>query len=332
MQRSVLRFFGVFLLSVSAFATSKTAATSPESLLQAGRVDEAISVLNQRLASSNNDAEAHNLLSRAFYAMNDYDRAISEGERAIALAPNNADYHLWLGRAYGRKAEHASWFSAASLAGKMREQLERAVQLNSDDVDARTDLAEFYIEAPSVVGGGKDKAQVQAQSIESRDAATAHWIRARIAEKDKRYDVAEAEYRAAIQDSGDRADNWLSLASFYRRRNRIGDMENAVNRAVSSQKHPSDKSTFFDAATLLIKAGRQPQAANLLSKYLSSNNKVEDAPAFQAHYLLGQIYEKQGNTAAAAGEYQAALSLAKDYKEAREALARVGSISSASSR
>jgi tetratricopeptide (TPR) repeat protein len=333
MQRSVLNFFGVILLSISALATTKTAAVSPEALLQAGQVDDAISVLNQRLATSNNDAEAHNLLSRAFYAVSNYDRAIGEGERAVSLAPDNADYHLWLGRAYGRKAEHASWFSAASLAGKMRDQFERAVQLNGDDVDARTDLAEFYIEAPSIVGGGRDKAQVQAQQVEPLDASTAHWIRARLAEKDKRYDVAEAEYKAAIQDSGDRADNWLSLASFYRRRNRIGDMENAINKAVSSQKHPKDKSTFFDAATLLMKTGRSlPQAAQLLAKYLSSNNKVEDAPAFQAHYLLGQIYEKQGDNAAAVHEYEAALKLAKDYKDAREALARVGPASSMSSR
>jgi tetratricopeptide (TPR) repeat protein len=301
-------------------------------LLQAGRVDDAISILNQRLATSNNDAAAHNLLSRAFYAVNNYDQAIKEGERAVALAPNNADYHLWLGRAYGRKAEHASWFSAASLAGKMRDQFERAVQLNGDDVDARTDLAEFYIEAPSIVGGGKDKAQVQAQALESRDAGTAHWIRARVAEKDKRYDVAEAEYKAAIQDSGDRADNWLSLASFYRRRDRFSEMEVAINKAVTSQKHAKDKSTFFDAATLLIKAGRQPKAAELLGRYLSSNNKVEDAPAFQAHYLLGQIYEKQGDRLAAAREYESALKLARDYKDARDALARVGSVSSANAR
>lgn len=305
-------------------ATPKASDLTPEALLKAGRVDDAISLLNRRIAASANDAEAHNLLSRAHYALNNYDPAIAESERAVALQPNNAQYHLWLGRAYGRKAEHASWFTAAGLARKMRDQFEQAVRLNGDSVDARTDLAEFYIEAPSIVGGGKDKAQAQAQSIESHDAATAHWIRARLAEKDKRYDVAEAEYRAAIQDSGDRTDNWLSLASFYRRQNRLPDMDAAIDRAVESQKKAEGKSAFFDAATLLFKAGRQlPKAAELLAKYLSSKEKVEDAPAFQAHYLLGQIYEKQGDRAAATREYSAALKLAKDYREAREALARV---------
>lgn len=322
-MRLVLNMTAVLLFSI--FATAKESVISPEALLKAGRVDEAISVLNQRIATAANDAEAHNLLSRAHYALHNYDQAIAASERAVALAPNSARYHLWLGRAYGRKAENASWLTAASLARKMRDQFELAVQLNGDDVDARTDLAEFYIEAPGIMGGGKDKAYAQAKSVEVRDTATAHWIRARVAEKDKRYEVAEGEYKAAIQDSGDRADNWLSLASFYRRQNRIAEMETAINKAVESQKKAEGKSAFFDAATLLIRAGRQlPRAAELLGKYIASKDKVEDAPTFHAHYLLGQIHEKQGDRAAAAREYTAALKLAKDYREARAALARVG--------
>jgi tetratricopeptide (TPR) repeat protein len=314
---SIIFFFAL------AFASVQAAEPSPQVLLQNGQVDDAISKLNDRVSKAHNDAEAHHLLSRAYLALSDYDKAIREGERAIALEPNNADYHLWLGRAYGRKAERASWFSAASLAGKMREQVERAVQLNGNNIDARTDLAEFYLEAPSFMGGGKDKAVAQANSIEPLDRPTAHWVRAKLAEKDKNYAAAEAEYKAAVAD-GNRPDMWLSLASFYRRQNRLADMDQAVNKAIAAEKHPTSSSALFDAATLLIRAGRIPQAANFLTKYLASKEKVEDAPAFQAHYMLGQIYEKQGDRAAAAREYTAALEMAKDYKDAREALNRVG--------
>ena len=320
----------VLVLAVSVWAEAST--PSAEQLLQSGRVDDALAIIQQRIANKSNDAEAYNLLSRAHYALNNYDQAIRAGEKAVTLAPNNATYHLWLGRAYGRKAEHASWWSAASLAGKMRDEFERSVQLNGDDVDARTDLAEFYIEAPGIVGGGKDKAESQAKAIEMRDSATAHWIRARLAEKDKRFDVAESEYKAAIEDSGDRADNWLSLASFYRRHDRLPEMEAAINKAVASPKKVEGTSAFYDAASLLWRTGRQlPRAAQLVSKYLSFKEKAEDAPAFQAHYLLGQIYEKQGDRAAAAREYRSALDLARDYRDAREALARMGPVASAKS-
>lgn len=297
---------------------------SPESLLRGGRVDDAIAQLSQQLEQKANEAQTRHLLSRAYFALGNYDAAIRESEKAVALAPNNALYHLWLGRAYGRKAEHANWFTAAGLAGKMRDQFEKSVQLNGDDIAARTDLAEFYIEAPAIMGGGKDKAQAQAKTIEPKEPSTAHWIRAKLAEKDKNYAAAEAEYKAATDD-GNRADMWLSLASFYRRQNRIAEMEQAVNKAVAIEKKPTSSSPLFDAAGLMLKAGRIPQATAFLIKYLGSKDKVEDAPAFQAHYLLGQIYEKQGDRAAASREYTAALQLAKDYKDAREGLNRVGS-------
>ena len=45
---------------------------------------------------------------------------------------------------------------------------------------------------------------------------------------------------------------------------------------------------------------------------------VEEAPAFKAHNLLGEVFEKQGNGAAAAGEYRTALAMARTYRPAQE--------------
>ena len=50
---------------------------------------------------------------------------------------------------------------------------------------------------------------------------------------------------------------------------------------------------------------------------------VEQAPAFKAHYLLGTVLEKQGDKPAAAREYRTALTLAKSFSAAQEALDRV---------
>ena len=90
-------------------------------------------------------------------------------EKRSSLDPDNSRFHLWLGRVYGEKAERANPLAAAVLAGKVREEFERAVQLNPKDVDARLDLAEFYIEAPGILGGGEQKAREQAQSIATRE-------------------------------------------------------------------------------------------------------------------------------------------------------------------
>jgi len=228
---------------------------------------------------------------------------------------------MWLGRAYGEKADDSSFITAAGLTKKIRVNFERAVELDANNVAARTDLAEFYIEAPGFMGGGLDKAATQAQQISPLDPAKAHWVNARIAEKKKDPATAEREYFAAIKVSPT-ADYWLNLASFYRRQDRLNDMENAVVKAMSSDMQQSN--SLYDAATLLNRAGRNlPGAASYVRKYLSLPTQNEEAPAFEAHYVLGTILEKEGDRNGAANEFRASLALAGDYKPAQEALKRI---------
>jgi tetratricopeptide (TPR) repeat protein len=299
------KIFAIAALILPAIAA---AADSPSDLLAAGRVDDAITTLNGTLNIKPNDAASYNLLCRAYFSVANWDRAISACERAVTLESGNSEYHLWLGRTYGEKADGSNFLSAAGLAKKVRNEFERAVQLDPNNVSARVDLAEFYLEAPGIVGGGQDKAK-------------AHWIRGRLAEKNKDLPTAEREYRAAIDTSHGGANAWLNLALFYRKTGRLDEMQDALKKAADA---PMDQpEVLIDAASTLLRANRDlPFATQLVRRYLSSTT-VEQAPPFKAHYLLGTILEKQGDKEGAAKEYQTALLLAKDFGRAREALNRV---------
>jgi tetratricopeptide (TPR) repeat protein len=305
-------------------AVSLSAADAPADLLAQGRVDDAIASLQNKLSSSPNDASSHHFLCRAYYALGRWDAGIPECEKAIALEPGNSQFHLWAGRIYGEKADSSSFLSAASFARKARTEFEAAVRLQPDDVSARTDLAEYYIEAPGIMGGGKDKAQAQAQALAKLDPAKAHWVNARLAEKQKDSATAVAEYRAAIEASHGSASTWLDLALFYRHSGRPVEMEDAIQHASTAPLNQA--SVLVDGAEMLIQGGRNfPLAAQLLRRYLTAGATVEEAPTFKAHYLLGTLLEKQGDKQAAANEYRAALSLAEGFAPAREALKRVPS-------
>jgi tetratricopeptide (TPR) repeat protein len=311
----------ILAFSLALFADATAPDTVAADLLAKGRVDDSITELQKTIGASPNDADAYNLLCRAYYAVGNWDRAISACEKSVSIAPNNSLYHLWLGRAYGEKADSVNFFSAASLAKKARVEFETAVQLNPENVEARSDLSEFYIEAPGIMGGGTDKAEAQAQALEKLFPAKADWIRARIAEKKKDYAAAEKKYKEAIQ-SHENGATWLDLASFYRHRERWNEMQDAINHAVAGKVDPPE--VLVEAAESLIKTNRDlPKAAELLRRYLGSGNLVEEAPAFKAHYLLGTVLEKQGDKKGAAQEYSAALAMAKDFSRAKEALDRV---------
>ena len=310
----------VLLLLLSCVASA--VAESPEVLLAEGKADAAISALKDRTTASPNDAEAHHLLCRAYYSVEDWDHAIAEGEKAVSLAAEKSNYHLWLGRAYGEKADASSFFSAAGLAKKARASFERAVELDGSNVQARSDLAEFYLEAPGILGGGPDKARAQADALLKIAPAKNHWVLGRLAEKNKDNGTAEREYQAALDAGHGGAEGWLDLAIFYRRAGRLADMDRALEKLSSAPMKNPD--VLVDGATNLLRSERNLSlAAHLLKRYLAGKT-VEDAPAFRAHRFLGTVYEKQGDKKAAAAEFQAALALASGYRPARDGLKRVG--------
>jgi tetratricopeptide (TPR) repeat protein len=312
----------ILVLALFAAAVMATADDSAPALLAAGRADDAITTLHSKIISSPNDAEAHNLLCRAYFSMADWDRGISACEKAVALEPNNSRYHMWLGRVYGEKADGAGLFSAASLAGKVRTEFETAVRLDSNNVDARSDLGEFYLEAPGIVGGGRDKAEAQARALATLDSVKADYLRGRIAEKKKDLAGAEKEYRAAIEASHGSALTWFNLALFFRHQERWDDMEDAIQHAVSAQVDRPE--IIMESGEVLLRSGRNyPAAVQYLRRYLALNSKAEEAPAFKAHYLLGTALEKQGDKQGAAQEYRAALSLARNFSRAQQALDRL---------
>jgi tetratricopeptide (TPR) repeat protein len=309
----------ILLLLIASLTASVS--DSAKDKLAAGRIDEAIAELNGRLSSVPADAESSNLLCRAYFALEDWDRAESSCRKAVSLDPGNSRFHLWLGRVYGEKADRENFLAAAGLAGKVRGEFERAVQLNPKDVDARLDLAEFYLAAPGIVGGGERKAREQAQSIATVNPAREHWVYARIAEQKKDAATAEREYHQYIDLSKGDAESWLNLALFLRRQKRLDEMEQAI---VKLSQAPMPKlDVLFEASQILFRAGRSyPFATELLRRYLAAG-PVEAAPAFKAHYLLGMLLEKQGDKAGAAHEYRASLSLARNFGIARQALNRV---------
>ena len=289
-----------------------------DSLLQQGRVDEAAALLRQIVSTQPDNAKAHQLLCRVYYAQDMADAAIEQCELAAAADPTDSDTQMWLGRAYGMKASRANALSAFSLARKVHSAFERAVQLNPANVHAMSDLGEYYVAAPAIVGGGLDKAQALAEKLLPYSLARYHRLLAEIASKKKDLVTAEAEYRAAAA-AGKTPEAYIDLAQFYQEQGQPDKAMAAVQAGVEADRVRG--SELVDAASILTAINRSPELAErLLREYLSSSAKSDGAPAFKVHVQLGDILAKRGDTAGAHREYVAALALASNYVPARKAM------------
>jgi Flp pilus assembly protein TadD len=287
--------------------------------LTAGRADDAITRLNLSLTANPGDAEAHNLLCRVYYQEERWDDAIRECETAVRLMPQNSGYHLWLGRAYGEKANAIHDIKAYPLAKKVRREFERAVELDNGNIDALSDLGEFYTAAPGIVGGSEKKARDVAQALEQYQPADAYELEGRLAEKQKKYALAETEFEAAIEASKEPAGAWMSLASFYSRHDRTEQMLQALRAGIDADAKAAkpNGAALVDGAAILSRSHQEPQLAiQLLKLYLASPNKSAESPVFQVHAQLSRLLEQQGDEAGAQQEMEAAAALASEYHPA----------------
>ena len=169
------------------------------------------------LASAGEDEfQRHMAAGEEFYNNGDHNRAVKEFKKAVKLQPQSSMAHMWLGRALGRKAEKSNPLLAAFMVGGVRRGFERAVELDPRNVEARSDLLDFYLDAPGAFGGSLEKARKQAEAMAQLDRAEGHSGWARIALKEKRYRVAEREYRAAVEAAPAHAGYQRDLEKFLK--------------------------------------------------------------------------------------------------------------------
>ena len=111
------------------------------SLYASGHYREASS-LHNRGSTHSTQAPLHYWLGRGFYERLII-RAISSFEDAVALEPARSEYHEWLGRAYGRKAEETNFFSAFSSLALARKTNRGATAVRLDPANLRAGATIF---------------------------------------------------------------------------------------------------------------------------------------------------------------------------------------------
>jgi tetratricopeptide (TPR) repeat protein len=248
-------------------------------------------MLLQAEAAGQPEAAALIEQGQLFYAKEDYERAMDAFEEAVHLAPNVSQHHVWLGRAYGRRAQNTSkwkFLSALSLARKTREHFERAGELDQTNKDALLSLFEFYLQAPGMIGGGVDKAQQLAGRIEKLYPAEGARCWGAIHEKTEEFDLAEQKLRQAREREPGEIGHLLSLASFLSRRGRHEESDRLYAEAM--RLAPGSPEVWFSRANALARSGRHAaEARKLLERYLKADLPADATPRSEARQLLKQL-------------------------------------------
>ena len=276
-----MRFWVYFFVSVAS-AASTDVVTRAGALYQHTEYESSLRILAQDSAP---DEPSYLLTGKNYFMLGDYKKAVDSFEKALHENPRSSEAELWLGRAWGRRAEDGGGPMAMIYASRTRQSFEKAIALDPDNREAKNDLFDFYLNAPGFLGGGVDKAEAAARGIATERPAEYEFEEAQIADKRNDFTGAEAHLRHAMELAHGEAGRIVDLARFLAKRGRLPESDRlfAQARTLAPEKPAI---ALAEARTYIENHRNLEQARTLLEGYLRANLTPDDPPRQEAEKLL----------------------------------------------
>ena len=317
----LLILFTALLPAFPLFADSRPAMNGEDlrRLFEAGQYQKVQDDSQSALAAAPRVAAVHYWLARSAFELGRFDLAVHAAEDASRLEPRNSDFQMWLGRAYGRKAEIESSFF---LARKTHRAFETAVRLDPTNIAARRDLSEYYTEAPWFLGGGKEKARQQVEAIAALNPLDGLLALADFYRNTGQQAAAGAQYALLLEKHPPEVRYYLEALDFYEHERDALSMVRTL--AAAQELAPHDpRLRFYWAVSRIIGGLQLDQAERELTQFLAEYpGNSEWITQAEAREWLGLVYERNGNWNAAVEQYRTAVQLEPYRKRFRKSLER----------
>lgn len=311
--------FITLLLFLPLVCLGQTTIDQAKTLFEAKKYEDAKKILKPIKSSDKQYADAQYYLGRIAFIEKDLDDAEDYLEEAIDANDKVAEYHYWMGNIAGTAIRDANVLKQAALAGNIRDSYEKAVALKPDMVDAHWGLLNYYIEAPSVMGGSFEKASNEAKIIGKYNVADGHRALGQVYNKQEKYADAEKEYLLALKENPQYV---TPITNFYVARKEYDKAFKLLENILKSE--PENYAVVYSVGRTSAVSGQQlDRGLECLNKYLAYTPKANEPSHHGAQMRIGQIMEKKGNKAEAKKRYEIALKGDPNLKEASEGLARV---------
>jgi tetratricopeptide (TPR) repeat protein len=307
---------------VLALTPAMLLAQTPEKLFQDRKFPEARAAAETQLKTNKNDGSAMYWMGRTLYQEGKIKESADWFEKAVKADDKNAQYHLWLGNAVGDEAENASKIRQPFLAKKVKNEFERAVDLDPTLVDARQGLANFYQMAPGFMGGSNAKAREQIAEIKKLNPYRGHFSTADYARRDKDLPGTLKAWEAAIAEFPDSTTFYYRLAGDQRQQTKWDDAFATYERIL--KEFPNETVPHLGWGAVAALSGKQLEKGESELKWFIANTTVEKVGTNNtagAHFRLGQIYEKTNRRNLAKPEYEETLKINPQHADAKKALA-----------
>lgn len=295
-------------------------AAAPE-LFQRGDCGRINLLLERWISGPDRDGRALYWIGRCDLDRRQPSKAKRSLELAVELAPSVSDYHLWLARALSDEAQGGNPVLWLVSLPKIRSGIERAIELDPNNVEARMDRVRFKVLVPSLLGGDHNEALREAEAIARIDPVRGSFARGYVHYRAKRYRLAETQFHAAARDAATWSEPLLWLGYLYQETRQY---EKAFATLETLRKQdPRSTASYEIARTAVFSGERLERGQECAREALERHPRRGEPSLASAHYVLGRLHEARGSRAEARKQFEAALRLDPGLREARTALRRL---------
>ena len=353
MYKSFASLLILLLLSTTSIAQDLSQGIT---LFENGELPRAENFFSNYLKTDKQNPEANFYMGRIYFDWEEFGKATDWFKEAAKYDNTNSAYHMWLGHSYGRQAQNASVLRQAGLGRNCRINYEKAIELDPQNIEARESIIDFYIQAPGFMGGGREKAEAQADFISNIDGVAGVMAWGRIYNYYDETDNALNVYNTAVEMYPEAMAPYNSLYAYYFN---TGDLERA-KEITAKQLSANDTTSYiwvnsgnayqwngeYDAAILQYRKAIETDTAaynawyqigrlaavsgthleeglEWIQKFIDLGDTFNYQTQAWAHFRKGTIFEHLNNEKGAAAEYQQALKLNPEHPEAGAALERL---------
>jgi tetratricopeptide (TPR) repeat protein len=305
------------LLSAPVQPGAQSAAADGIALAGQGRYREAKPILEQAVRAEPKNAAAHYSLGLVHLSSDqDYEKAAACFEKSVALDERNAEYHYQLGIAYGRIALTAGKLRQIGLAAKVKRQGLKTIELDPRHIEARNGMIQFYMAAPGIMGGSREKAREQAAAVVRIDPYQGELSWALIASSERNNAEIEKRYKAALALNPDGWQALQSYGSYCLRRNRPDEALEMLTRLAALR--PGDPRSHESLGDALAAKGREAEALQSYDRALALRPDFDPVV-----FKLARFQERKGDILRAKELYARYLGLVKTGRRADQARSKL---------
>ena len=246
--------------------------------------------------------------------------------------------------------------SQIGLGRQFKKEVDLTLQLDPRHVGAMHDLVMFYVEAPGVIGGDKNKARAMAKGIAEIDPVVGATAQIDLARRLKEEPHAEELLRKAVASRVDSYDARINLGTYLANQKNFAEGEREAREAIrlisgrvagygllaavlvhqdrwadldgvlaqSEKAVPDSLAPYYRAANNCL--GRKvelPRAQRYLRKYLTMEPEPGSASMAVAHWRLGLVLEQMGRRSDAVKEVETAVRMDGGLTAAKADLKRL---------